>query len=128
MGTAYSGKLQIYGNEKIGLVIDEAANRLQKVRNSKGNFKLEEIKEVFFGSKNAVTDGKIGCRDLELELFSKCIGKRSLQYEIFFSTDYGYPDYFATYLVEHLKKVDPSAWIFLDCVGDGIYKVKESFR
>ena len=125
MGTAYCGHLEIYGNAEVGLVMDEALVRLNIAKNGIGNFKLEEIKEVFFGSKEADTDGKIGCRDLQLENFQKCEGKRRLQYLICFSTDSGYPDYFSKYLVDHLKIVDPKVKIILNCVGDGIYKVKE---
>lgn len=125
MGTAYCGQLEIYGNAEVGLVMDEALVRLNIAKNGIGNSRLEEIKEVFFGSKEADTDGKIGCRDLQLEKFQKCEGKRRLQYLIFFSTDSGYPDYFSKYLVDHLKIIDPKVKIILNCVGDGIYKVKE---
>ena len=63
--------------------------------------------------------------DLLLEEFQKCSGEVQLQYLIYFSTDSGYPDYFSKYLVDHLKIVDPKVKIILNCVGDGIYKVKE---
>jgi hypothetical protein len=125
VGTAYCGHLEIYGNAEVGMVIDEALVRLNVAKNGVGNFELKEIKEVFFGSIEANTDGQIGCRDLQLEKFQKCSGKQQLQYLIFFSTDSGYPDYFSKYLVDHLKIVDPKVKINLNCVGDGIYKVKE---
>jgi hypothetical protein len=125
VGTAYSGRLEIYGNADVGFVMDEALVRLNIAKNGVGDFELNEIKEVFFGSKEANTDGKIGCRNLLLEEFQKCSGEEQLQYLIYFSTDSGYPDYFSKYLVDHLKIVDPKVKIILNCVGDGIYKVKE---
>ena len=125
MGTAYYGRLQVNGNADLGLIFDEAVIRLNKLRVGNGNFKLDEIKEVFFGSKESNTEGKIGCRDLQLESLEKCSGKLGLQYVIYFSTDSGYPDYFAAYLADHLKTIDPKVKIILKCVGDDNSKVKE---
>ncbi len=127
MSAAYYGNLRIFGNDAIGAVLDEAHLRLKKINNKTSNFGIDEIKEVFFGSKDAVIDGKIGCVGLQLNLLSKMPGKNKLQYIIHYDTFKRYPDYFAGHLVEHLKKVDPNVRVVLDGLGDGIHKVREEF-
>jgi hypothetical protein len=127
MGTAYCGHLKIFGNDAVGAVLDEANFRLKKINNKNLNFGIDEIKEVFFGSKDAVTDGKIGCAGLQLNFLEKMPGQNNLQYVVHYDTFKSYPDYFAKYLVEHLKKVDPKVRVVLDGVGDGIHKVREEF-
>ena len=127
MGTPYYGSLKIFGNQDVAIIIAEAYNRLCLVKGKKSHFRIDEIKIVFMGSATIDASRSIGCRDLVLEHFVNNSTNSEMRYEIFFSTDSSYPNYFATYLVEHLRKLDPKVKIILDCKSDGGEKVKETF-
>jgi hypothetical protein len=123
----YYGHISIYGNESIASVMQQAKHRLEEFSGSTSPFDLDAIKHVFFGSVEAQTDSKIGCRALLLDdvyLYNDC---KSLRCDIFFSTTGGYPDYFSRYLVDTLSSLDPQINIHLSATGDGIYKVSEWF-
>ena len=123
MGTAYYGDLEIYGNENIKAVLQEAHLRLSSISGANSQYEITVIKKVFFGSITADTKGMLGCAGLVLEEFFMCDGKKNLQYVICFNTSNGYPDEFAKYLLNYLKVIDPNVKIYLDCIGDGIYKL-----
>ena len=116
MSAAYYGNLRIFGNDAVATVLDEAHLRLSKVNNKASNFGIDEIKEVFFGSRDAVVDGKIGCAGLQLNSLEKMSGQNNLQYLIRYDTFKSYPDCFAGYLVERLKKVDPNVRVVLSLI------------
>lgn len=127
MGTPYFGSLKVFGNQDISNIVSEAYERLSLVKGKQSHFRIDEIKTVFMGSASLDSWQNIGCRDLVLEHFRKNPTNAGMQFEIFFSTDSGYPDYFAAYLISHLRKIDTNVKIILQCVSDGGEKVNETF-
>lgn len=123
----YYGNLSIYGNQAIASVMHQAKQRLQNFSGISSGFGRDALKHVFFGSIDAQTEGKIGCRGLTIDDISLHHDKKDLRCIIFFSTLGGYPDYFARYLVDTLIASDPKIKIHLAATGDGIYKVSEWF-
>jgi hypothetical protein len=123
----YYGDLAIYGSTKTREIINEAHNRLRLISGISNRFEINAIKSVFFGSIDVDTEGKLGCRGLLLDEIREETGKNNLQIRIFFTTLGGYPDYFAQYIVDQISKVDPTSYIRLACVGDGIHKIRMAF-
>jgi hypothetical protein len=125
MGTEYFGSIDIHGNKQVAEILTEARNRLITASGKTSHFQIDAIKEVFFGSLDADTTGSIGCGGFQIDEI-RLTESQPCCY-MFFSTYHGYPDYFAQYLINQLKDIDPKCKIKLDCEGDDGSKVREWF-
>lgn len=125
MSTQYDGTLVIYGGKATLQIMQEAQRRLVAKSGKARRFDVDDVVDVFFGSRDDTSYRQIGCSGLVFEELTEVAG-RQIQFEIFFSTQSSYPDYLARYLVNKIASIDPAVKIKIDCIGDGIYEHKET--
>ena len=125
MSTHYCGELIVFGGKTTLEIMREAQRRLEAVSGKTRSFSVDNVVDVFFGVRDDAAYRQIGCRGLVLDDLME-IAARNQQFAISFSTQGGYPDYLARYLVDKIAPIDPTVKIKLDCVGDVIHKHKET--